>query len=186
MSSGVPARYRWSVWVPALMAVAGVVVLLVGILGLFLSGGEPAATETVSTTLGAESTTSAPTTDAPTTIAVPAPDAEGFVNDLGEALQAGDEVFLFDRLHPAVLDRYGEEQCRAYLETKEIPDLVLEFRDVGGPEPWDWTLDDVTTSFAEAYTVTLYNSQAGGEEELHLVVVGGELRWFTDCGDPLG
>ncbi len=181
-----PAWYRCSVWVPAVVAAIGIVLLLLGILGLFFSEGDkPPPAESV-TSSGAGSTTSASTTGTSTTTAPAEPDTEGFIVDMGEALRVGDEVLLFDRLHPVVLERYGEEQCRTYLETLEVPDLVLEFRDVTGPEPWDWTLDDLTTPFAEAYTVTLYNSQAGGETELHLVLVGGELRWFTDCGDPIG
>ncbi len=185
-SQRVPVWYRCSVWVPATAAAAGIVLLLVGILGLFFSEGDepPAAESTASSS--AESTTLAPTTTTTTTAALAEPDVDGFIIDMGEALRVGDEVFLLDRLHPAVLDRYGEEQCRTYVETLEIPDLVLEFRGVTGPEPWDWTLDDVTTPFAEAYAVTLYNSQAGGETELHLVLADDELRWFTDCGDPVG
>ncbi len=112
---------------------------------------------------------------------------EEFMAQLATALREGDEAFLFPRLHPAVLELYGEEQCRAYTTPLQDPTLQLEVRGVTGPERWAWERDDRTTDVADVFTVAvlLRSGDTEADQELHVGIVAGDLRWFTDCGDPL-
>lgn len=140
----------------------------------------PAITPTATPTPGAtQGPTAEPTAD-PAAIA-------GFVEDLGAAIAAGRSRFLFNNLHPAVLERYGEQACRQYTSTARITGLSLEYIGSNGPEAWDWVLDAVTTPIPDAWTVTLVWRQPGLEEqrEIHIAPTGATWRWFTDCGDPL-
>lgn len=128
-----------------IMIVFGVLLVAFGVIGLFMGGAddEPVAGPSVDTTEApsvtspttdppsttttaavppstSTSTTTAPTT---TTTTVPPETVEGFVVAFGTALDADDLDFVFSRLHPAVIDAYGEDLCLAWTE-REI--LALE------------------------------------------------------------
>jgi hypothetical protein len=97
-------------------------------------------------------------------------------------------VFLFERLHAAVLERYGEEACRTFLEGFQGESLEFETVSVTGPAPWDWETDGQSTTIEEAWTVVVDQVSDGEESrrEIHLALAEeGEVAWFTDCGVPL-
>lgn len=138
---------------------------------------------------------SQPEASSPTPEATPEPSAADAVAEedvvdfyarLTSGLQTADVPTLFDLLHPAVLDRYGAEQCRDYLADAGDESISIEVLGMDAPAPWTWELDGVSTEIAPAIAVTIRLSvgDASVEQEAHLAVADGALRWFTDCGDP--
>jgi hypothetical protein len=96
---------------------------------------------------------------------------------------------LLSRLDPAVFEAYGEEQCRAYVEGLDEPTIGFEVRDVGEPEDWDFgERDGLAIPISEAIPVEIVQSVDGvaaPPQETHVHRVGDQLRWFTDCGEPV-
>jgi len=147
----------------------------------------PATTTTAATTTIATTTTSSTTTSTSTTTTTVAPeDPAEFMNALIDAQAAADVDFLTARLHPEVLTRYGgAEPCRTYLESITFPAITL--REINDPAPWDFATDGLVTTFPDAIGVEIQRIVDGETiiQELHIVYAGPELRWFTDCGEPV-
>lgn len=135
------------------------------------------------------SPTPAPTPDATPS---PTPDRETLVRtffaDLVTATRERDADRLFAWLHPATVERYGEAACREFLENREDATFQVVVTSVGEPESWPYTTDDVATTIEDALTVAAQVTNSGNtiERELHVVVLDGQVHWFTDCGTPLG
>ena len=111
-----------------------------------------------------------------------------FLVQLSQAVRAKDATFLFERLHPFVLERYGETACRAYLGGLSTPAFNIEPLAVVGTGTWDWTTDGLTRAVPGATTVRVRATQDGNaysETESHVVVQAGKVLWFTDCGTPI-
>jgi hypothetical protein len=112
-----------------------------------------------------------------------------FVERFATAVRDGDEGFLFERLHPFVIQRYGADACRAYAATLVDPGFAVEVNEVDGPAAWDWVTDGQTTAVPNAYTLvadTTIEDQTTQGAELHFAPQSGLIRWFTDCGEPAG
>lgn len=113
-------------------------------------------------------------------------DIVDFYAGFNTAVAASDAAALYELLHPLVSDRYGTDQCRSYLE--EFSDEPFEVEVLGSEPPasWVWVLDGERTAVDPAIEVRLRLSvgEASVEQEAHVAVADGELRWFTDCGDP--
>lgn len=111
-----------------------------------------------------------------------------FFTLLDDGFQRGDAEFLFDRLHPAVLDLYGEAQCLTYLSSLDAPDAI-EVVEVYRPEAWFYgTRDDRQVLIEDAVRVDLVERIGDEEVELEAHLAPGDdgtFRWFTDCGDPI-
>jgi hypothetical protein len=112
---------------------------------------------------------------------------QSFSSDLVDAMQTHDTTLLFDWLHPAVIDLYGEEACRLYLQDiagyTQID--VLDVQDLGA---WIWERDGVSIPIDGVYAVDAELTLPGGEvheTELHYPHEDGQLFWLTDCGDPI-
>lgn len=115
--------------------------------------------------------------------------ATGFLVRLGEALAEGDTRFLLDRLHSAVIDRYGASACLIYVDAVVDPSNAIDPVRAGALEQWDYETDGLSTSIAEAYPVSAsatMNGQAVEDAEFHVAIENGTFRWFTDCGVPEG
>lgn len=112
---------------------------------------------------------------------------EEFVENLGTSLRTSNHAFSLDRLHPAVIERYGQEACQSYLNSIDDPSFDIEILEVGDTSDWDYQTDGLSTTVPNTYTV-LANLTSGGEtvqSEVHFAVgEDGKLRWFTDCGEP--
>lgn len=110
-----------------------------------------------------------------------------FITVFNSAFQDGDSGPLYQLLNPAVIELYGEEACRAYLEgIVEIP-TTLEYLDATKVGVWDWERDGIITPVDFAYAVQVnYTSQDQTlQQEIHLTLPGDDsVRWFADCGDP--
>lgn len=159
----------------------GVFVVGLGIAGLVRAdaeaGGGPPTTSIPSPSLAAPATS---TTGSTGTTTAPREDAAAFAADLATALREGDAEFLEGRLHPAVAVLYGAESCRSALAGAVDPGRDLTVVSVGDPGRWEWVIDGRSTPLGDVVTVVFADGS-----EAHFGYVGAELRWFTDCGDPL-
>ena len=75
------------------------------------------------TTSSSTTTTQPATTTSSTTTTEPAETVEEFVAALGAAIDAGDNAFVFSRLHPVVIESWGEDLCRGWVD-REIMALA--------------------------------------------------------------
>ncbi|MFP5332768.1 MAG: hypothetical protein ACLGHX_10470 [Acidimicrobiia bacterium] len=172
----------------------GAVMSVAGAVGMVTAGEDavPAAADTTSTTLAATTTTTTTTattttsstepstTQDSTPIAVPDPaEIEGFVADFVGWIDAGDSDSLTARLHPVVIDEYGEDLCREFV-AREI--LALEdYRLTGpvtGPEPSRYGTVDVDL-FRAPVAFTFQGSEFQGDATF--AFVDGRVRWFATC-----
>jgi hypothetical protein len=165
----------------ALMA-AGVLAVAGGAVGLATNKGEtPVA-------VGSASPSASPSTSASPS-ASPSPVAETveeFLPVFQDAINSGDAAFLLDRLHPAVLDLYGEAQCRTGLTAFRDPTLRFKILSVAGPEPYVYDPDGREIPVEDAFKVRVRRTSQGTTKrtDVHFALIGGQLRWFTDCGTP--
>ena len=130
----------------------------------------------------------------PTSTPQPAPDELSSVQDFysgwNSAFEAQDVTTLLELLHPAVIDLYGFDACRSYLESVIVNPTQVEVLDVKDAGTWMWEIDGLQVSVENAFGVDVAISSGGQtftrEAHLALTISGtlGELAWFTDCGDP--
>ncbi len=115
--------------------------------------------------------------------------ASGFFDLFNAAQGAGDSRRMFDMLHPAVLELYGEAACIDYLASIVNPEVSIEVLNAVEIGEWNWERDGRTFSVADALSVQANVHSGGGvsQTELHLAVrPDATLGWFTDCGEPQG
>lgn len=113
-----------------------------------------------------------------------------------KAFRSGDVDFLIARLHPAVIERYGDAACRVSIN-RQAPDpgWKITVEKVSELGLYEYASDGLSTMINSAYTVTAVReskSQVQGQtgtsqttSDIHLALVDGKLRWFSDCGEPL-
>jgi hypothetical protein len=174
----VPRGPRW----PVALIVAGVVAIVVGSLGLTFGWGStdgrpgvPTAESAASGSFAAPSTT--------TTSEQPAAFLASFV----QALRSGDANFLVDRLDPAVIARYGTEQCRASVPRLFDSTAALTLRSTTGPAAFEYVTDGKSAAVQDVYSLEV-DGIVGGQSatrEYHVALVDGRFLIFFDCGDPL-
>jgi hypothetical protein len=119
---------------------------------------------------------------ASTTTAGPAAETVAdFVVAFAAAIDAGDTDYLVARLHPVVVDLYGEEACRAFIAA-EI--LALEGYHLVGPPQGPQVGSVGEYEVPDYYTATAAFGYQGGsfETPASFALVDGEVRWFTECG----
>ena len=166
------------------MIAAGVVLVVFGLIG-GLAFAEDDEVESDSVAVGTTSTLPRRTT----TTERPAETPQELYALLERAFAENDDELLFARLDRAVLDAYGEDGCRAYLERLTPPGPTFEVVSVGDPAPWTFgARDGLAIEIADAIPVGVVITQDGEAQpvqETHVRREGRELRWFTDCGDPL-
>lgn len=117
-------------------------------------------------------------------------EVQKFLDRLDQAVRKGDTDFRVARLHPAVLDRYGEQQCRDFLSGPMAgpdPSRADKVTRVDKPEPFVFTTDDGAVPIGNAQLVLVKETfqKKTTERELHVASVDGQLRYFIDCGTPL-
>lgn len=151
--------------------------------------GEESATQAESPAASATATARDRTpSSAPTSIGTVAPEElDTFLAAFVTAFREGDADFLLDRLHPEVIELFGEEQCRRWVETFADPTFDIVPSEITGPEGWTWVVDGVSTPIEDAFTVTADFTRQGetAEQVSHFALVGGVQHFFSDCGDPL-
>lgn len=169
----------------ALLVVVGFVVTVSGGSDEVASITTPTSTARDSATTSTTSTST--TSTSTTTTTVPPETVAEFLTGLNVAFESSDAEFLLGRLNEATIERYGVEQCRAYLIGMLPQSQGLSLRRTVAVGPWDYVTDNVTTSLA-AITAVEVDRVVNGEiriNELHWQLVGDVFTWFTDCGSPL-
>ncbi|HVM40189.1 MAG TPA: hypothetical protein VM618_05335 [Acidimicrobiia bacterium] len=169
----------------------GLFSMAVGIVGVLTEEDDApldaAATSETTTSVAAEVTT---TSAAPSTTTTEAPETPQEFYALWNEAAAGDDVdTLIARLHPGVLEFYGEEQCRGHVG-RFAASIRIEFVSVGEPKDYDYGSERENRPYvvedALPVDVVVHRGDDGGTEQVaHLARVDGQLRWFTDCGDVL-
>jgi hypothetical protein len=146
---------------------------------------DPTATPAVEPSRSAEPTATIAPTASPSPTVDPGP-VESFADELSAAISNGRRAYLLERLHPAVIERYGQRACRLYTRAIAGDDIRWEILGTSGPESWTYITDETETIIDDAATVTVLQPGADPEQrELHFAPFEGTWRWFTDCGDPL-
>jgi hypothetical protein len=117
-------------------------------------------------------------------------EVQKFLDQLDEAVRKNDTDFRVARLHPAVIERYGEEQCRDFIAGPQAgrdPSRNDKVERVDDPEPFDFTTDDGAVPIPDAQLVLVKETfkEKTSTRELHVAKVDGEFRYFIDCGTPL-
>jgi len=143
----------------------------------------------------APSTTTSPPSNGTTTTTTSATGETptAFLDALAAAIRSGDVNFMLSRLNPAVVTRYGEAQCRAFLPS--LTDVTAQFtvKQVGTPAPFNWATDANTpkarsTIVPNTLTIAVDDVLRGRTTAatVHVTKVGDHYTWFTNCGNPIG
>ncbi len=135
---------------------------------------------------GSMDSTTGGATDATGATAATIETPEAFLPAFSRAIRDGDREFLFERLHPAVIDFYSVRTCRVYLRDFVVPNSDFVFRSAAQPAEFTWVVDGRATSVQDVVNVEVTAVTEEGEIDrvIHLGIVEGGLRWFADCGDP--
>jgi hypothetical protein len=106
---------------------------------------------------------------------------------ISAAYRAGRGGRLAERLDPAVIERYGKQQCMAFLRSVRLPSLRSSVRSERGPASWTWVTDRRSTVIPSTYTLSVDEVYRGARRHIpiHIAIRDGRLSWFADCGRPL-
>ena len=169
---------------------ASIALVIIGAAGMVAGGlilaaddGDSAGERAVTTVATTSSTTAATsTTGAP----VASEAVEEFYVAFADAIRAGDSVFLFDRLAPAVIERYGSDACLEYVARLTDPEFSVAVLEISEPESFAYETDGVSVTL-DAITVRIRHTPGGAPAEVdaHVTIDGDGVRWLTDCGTPL-
>lgn len=112
-----------------------------------------------------------------------------FFSTWASAIGEADFEFLLAALHPAVLERYGTEQCAAYLREVAGQPIEVEVLSTSELLTGEFARDGLTRVVDDLVLVEISRRDRGAEEavvqQTRVGFVDGEVRWFTDCGEPL-
>jgi hypothetical protein len=110
-----------------------------------------------------------------------------FLNELDAAVRSGNVDLRLARLNPAVIARYGEQQCRDFLAGQQDATRKDRVKKVGKPETYEYATDNQSATIADALPVQVRATIKGkkGDRNIHLARVNGQLTYFIDCGQPL-
>lgn len=165
------------------LTAAGACLSMVGTVGLAVD--RPSTTTSAATATTSSSTsvsTPSPTPSPSPSIASESP--AQFLDLFGAAIRNGDIDFLFTRLHPAVIQRFGAQMCRTTLAARPAdPTARFTVKQVAAPAPYDWRTGTSVTTVPDTLAVTVDRISHGvtAPAVIHLTPVAGQLRWFTDC-----
>jgi hypothetical protein len=110
-----------------------------------------------------------------------------FLNEIDAAVRSGNVDLRLARLNPAVIARYGEQQCRDFLAGQQDPTRKDTVKKVGKPESYEYASDKQSATIADALPVQVRETNKGkkGDRNIHLARANGQLTYFIDCGQPL-
>jgi hypothetical protein len=110
-----------------------------------------------------------------------------FLNEIDAAVRAGKVDLRLSRLNPAVIARYGEQQCRDFLAGQQDTTRQDKVTKVGTPEPFEYASDNQSATVAGSLPVQVRETNRGkkGDRNIHLARVNGQLTYFIDCGQPV-
>lgn len=166
------------------LLVGGLAVAVLCFAGYALGIGETSSTSRAQAAEDGSATSTEPSSSSSTMAAVRAETPDQFLAELQRAERESDTAFLLARLHPAVIERYGEDVCRATVAEAADPTSTFDVVGIDHTGPWDYTSDGQTTTIADT-TFVLTNrtvhAQPTQQVQVHVAAVGGQQRWFTDC-----
>ncbi len=110
-----------------------------------------------------------------------------FLNEIDAAVRSGNVDLRLARLNPAVIARYGEQQCRDFLAGQHDATRKDTVTKVGKPESYQYSTDNQSAIIPDALPVQVRETNKGkkGDRNIHLARVNGRLTYFIDCGQPL-
>ena len=110
-----------------------------------------------------------------------------FLNEIDAAVRSGNVDLRLARLNPAVIARYGEQQCRDFLAGQQDATRKDTVKKVGKPESYEYASDNQSATVPDALPVQVRATIKGkkGDRNIHLARVNGQLTYFIDCGQPL-
>jgi hypothetical protein len=110
-----------------------------------------------------------------------------FLNVLDAAVRTGNADLRLAYLNPAVIDRYGEPQCRDFLAGQRDKTRRDQVTRVGKPESFEYATDNQSVVVPDALPVQVRETSKGkkGDRDIHLARVNGQFTYFIDCGGPL-
>ena len=110
-----------------------------------------------------------------------------FLDEVDAAARAGNVDLRLARLNPAVISRYGKQQCRDFLAGQHDPTRKDTVTKVGKPESYEYATDNQSANIRDALPVQVRETNKGkkGDRNIHLARVNGQLTYFIDCGQPL-
>jgi hypothetical protein len=110
-----------------------------------------------------------------------------FLNELDAAVRSGNVDLRLARLNPAVIARYGEQQCRDFLAGQQDATRKDRIKKVGKLESFEYATDNQSATIADALPVQVRATIKGkkGDRNIHLARVNGQLTYFIDCGQPM-
>jgi hypothetical protein len=162
------------------LLIGGLGVALLSVAAYALGVGETTTTHTSTEQAGTSSGSSGGSSGGSSSPETP----EQFLAALQRAEREGDAAFRLVRLHPAVIERYGEEACRAFVSEPADPTSQFEIVRIDHTGAWDYTSDGKTTTIADTVFVVTNRVALGQEQQqvdVHVAPVDGTQRWFTDC-----
>ena len=114
-------------------------------------------------------------------------EVQKFLNDLDTAVRTGNTDLRVAHLNQAVIDRYGEQQCRDFLAGQHDKTRRDQVKSVGEPESFEYATDDQSVVVAQALPVQVHETSKGrkGDRNIHLVRINDQFSYFIDCGGPL-
>jgi hypothetical protein len=148
------------------------------------AGAAVASTTSSTATATATPAPSPTTTEASTTTTIAAETVDAFVADFARAVADGDVEFVFSRLHPAVIELYGDELCRAWTE-REIMALG-EYQltgPVAGPEDVAVSADGATVEVSDLFVAPVRFAFQGEsfDAQGQFAPVDGVIHWLGVC-----
>lgn len=108
---------------------------------------------------------------------------KAFLTHLAAAFRKGDTKFLFSRLNPAVIERYGRALCQGYMLTEKDTSAKFIVRHVGASEPFEYASDGQSTTVPRTRAVRVTRTRDGSkvDETIHIALDGRRQTWFTAC-----
>lgn len=115
---------------------------------------------------------------------MPAETVEEFISAFSAALANGDEPFVQDRLHPQVIEGYGEELCRAWV-TREIMALS-EYELVSvddGPQTRTYAFTNGSQTVTDVFDATVSFNFSGQAftDTTNVALVENKMHWLGQC-----
>ena len=115
-------------------------------------------------------------------------EAQRFLNQRNAAVRQGNTDLRVAKLNTAVIQRYGEQQCRDFLAGQPADKTRRDrVKQVGKPESFEYDTDNLSVTIPDAIPVLVRETRLGkkSDRDLHLAPANGGLTYFIDCGNPL-
>lgn len=142
-------------------------------------------TTTTSTTSSTTTTTSTTSTSTTTTTVPPEPETLAEFVVAFNASTTSDLGFAFDRLHPVVLELFGADMCRTWLEQRFAGTTVEIVGEPGSPAATRLNTPSGPVDVDDLFTVLTEITFQGSVSDAPATYayVDGLIHWFTSCED---